>query len=262
MLFWLKKTLGFWLMPLPLCLGAMTLGVLLMLSRRWARTGRRLALGGFLLLLLFSNRFVSRSLIRPLEMHHAAIPDVPAGAAVPARWAASKFIFVLGGGTGYEPGLAANHLLNSTSVARITEGVRLLRLVPDAKLVVSGPIFGPVDSHATVLERTAVSLGIAPGRILRIEHARDTEEEIAAIQKIAGEAPIALVTSAWHMPRAMALCRPLRVDALACPADYYSHTDGQSFISDLGWELPALIRSSLAVRERIGHFWSWLRGTA
>ncbi len=260
MLFWLKKTVGFWLMPLPFCLGAMVLGALLMLSRRWARAGRRLAIGGFGLLLIYSNSFVGRALIKPLEIAYPAVPDLPAGTAVPARLAACRYIVVLGGGNGYAPGLAANHLLSSGALARITEGVRLLRIVPGAKLVVSGPIFGPVESHALVLARTAIALGIDEKRILLVEHARDTEEEAAAVKKLAGDTPVALVTSAWHMPRAMALFRHERIDAVPAPTDYHSVRDSDTFVAGFRWELPALERSTLAVRERLGYLWIWLRG--
>ncbi|MDP3070412.1 MAG: ElyC/SanA/YdcF family protein [Opitutaceae bacterium] len=260
MVYWLKKTLGFWLMPVPFCLGSMTLGLLLMLSRRWTRAGRRLAIGGFALLLVYSNSYVGRTLIKPLETVHPAIPDLPAGTPVPARLAASQFIVVLGGGNGYAPGLAANHLLSSGALARITEAVRLLRVVPDAKLVVCGPIFGPVESHALVLARTAISLGIDEKRIVVIDHARDTEEEAAAVRRLVGGAPVALVTSAWHMPRAAALFRHEGIDALPAPADFHSHRDSDSPAALFRWELPALERSTLAVRERLGYLWIWLRG--
>lgn len=262
MIFWLKKTVGFWLMPLPFCLTVITLGVLLLLSRRWQRAGRWLAFGGFALLLVYSNSFVGRALIKPLEKAYPAVPDLPAGAVVPVRLAASEFIVVLGGGNGYAPGLAANHLISAGALARITEAVRLLRVVPGAKLVVSGPVFGPVESHALVLARTAISLGIDEKRIVQIDHARDTEEEAAAVKKLVGAAPVTLITSAWHMPRAMALFRHERVDALAAPADFHSHRDSDTAAALLRWELPALERSTLTVRERLGYVWIWLRGKA
>ncbi len=260
MLFWFKKTVGFWLMPLPFCLTLMTLGVLLLFLRRWTRAGRWLALGGFALLLVYSNAFVGRALIKPLEAAYPAIPDLPAGTAVPPRLAACRYIVVLGGGNGYAPGLAANHLLSAGALARITEAVRLMRLVPEAKLVVSGPIFGPVESHALVLSRTAIALGLDPGRIVLVEHARDTEEEAAAVRQLAGDTPLALVTSAWHMPRAMTLFRHERIDALPAPTDYHSVRDSDTLAASLRWELPALERSTLAVRERLGSLWLWLRG--
>lgn len=55
---------------MPVSLVTMILRALLLLSAKRVRLGQRLLVGGLLLLLVFSNRFVSRSLIRPLEMRY------------------------------------------------------------------------------------------------------------------------------------------------------------------------------------------------
>ncbi|MEO6244296.1 MAG: ElyC/SanA/YdcF family protein [Opitutaceae bacterium] len=260
MLFWLKKVVGFWLMPLPVAMALMTVGTVLAFSPKRARLGRVFLIGGFLVLLVFSNRFVSRSLIRPLEMHFAPIPELSAPALVPPELAACKFVVVLGGGNGYAPGVTSNNRLSSGSLARIVEAVRILRVLPEARLVVCGPTYGPVDSHATELARTAVALGIAPDRITKLEQGRDTEEEAEAVRQTTGNAPIALVTSAWHLPRAMALFRHFGVKAVPCPTNYLSLSDGDAFVSDFFWDNGGLERSTWALRERIGYLWIWLRG--
>lgn len=261
MLFWLKKFVSYWLMPLPLCLVVMAVGLLLLL--RWekhARLGRALLATGLVLLALFSNKFVSRWLIRPLETRYPPIPEFVAGQPLPANVAACKFVVVLGGGNGLSPGMAAPNLLSSSALSRVVEAVRILNAVPDAKLIVSGPKSGPRPSHATVLARAAQTLGVTPERIIHVDNAHDTEDEAAATRRLAGDAPVALVTSAWHMPRAMALCRNAGVNAVACPSDYRSHADDPFAFDDLLCEADALGRSTLAVRERIGYLWIWLRG--
>lgn len=260
MLFWLKKVAGFWLMPLPLAMALMTLGTLLLFSAKRARLGRRLLVGGFAVLLVFSNRCVSRSLIRPLEMRYPPIPELAAPAVVPADLAACKFVVVLGGGNGYAPGVTSNNRLSSGSLARIVEAVRILRALPDAKLIVCGPTYGPVDSHATELARAAIALGIAAERIGKLENGRDTEEEAETVHRTVGDVPIALVTSAWHLPRAMTLFGHFGVKAVPCPTNYLSLSDGESFVSDLLWDNGGLERSTWALRERIGFLWIWLRG--
>ncbi len=260
MLFWLKKVVGFWLMPLPVAMALMTAGALLVFSAKKARVGRGLLLGGFFVLLVFSNRFVSRSLIRPLEMRYPPIPELAPSAPVPPELAACKFVVVLGGGNGYAPGVTSNNRLSSGSLARIVEAVRILRVLPGAQLVVCGPTYGPVDSHATELARTAVALGVAPDRIIKLERGKDTEEEVGGIRHTVGDSPIALVTSAWHLPRAMALCRHFGVPAVPCPTNYLSLSDGDAVVSDFFWDNGGLERSTWALRERIGFLWIWLRG--
>ena len=260
MLFWLKKLVGFWLMPLPLAMTLMTVGAVLSFNAKRVRLGRRLLLGGLVVLLVFSNRWVSRNLIRPLEMRYAPIPELISGAAVPPELALRKFVVVLGAGNGYAPGVASNNRLSSGALARITEAVRLLRVLPEAKLVVCGPAYGPVDSHATELARTAIALGFPAERIVKLEQGADTEEEAEHVRRLVGEAPVALVTSAWHLPRAMALFRHNGVNALPCPTNYLSLADGDSFVSDLLWDTGGLERSNWALHERLGFLWIWLRG--
>jgi len=238
----------------------MLAGVALIYWTRHGRAGRGALATGLTLLILFSNKRVSRWLIRPLESRYPAIPELVAARGVPADLAACQFVIVLGGGNGFSPGMAANNLLSSGSLARIVEGVRLLRHVSHARLVVSGPGGPKRETHATVLARTAQTLGIPAERILYIDQARDTEEEAIAARRLPGDTPVALVTSAWHMPRAMALFRHAGLRAIPCPADYTTHAGDDADFSDLLCDVSSLERSTLAVRERIGYFWIWLRG--
>lgn len=256
----LKSLLGYWLMPLPFCVAAMVAGLLMTRCACCARTGRFVFGVGFGLLLLFGNGYVSRWLIRPLETKYKAIPELPAGTAIPPELAACRFVVVLGGGNGDGPGVSANNLLSASARARLVEGVRLLRVLPEAKLILSGPAQGRRDSHATVMGRTAIALGLAPERIVTIDEARDTEAEATAVRRRVQETPVALVTSAWHLPRAAALFRNAGVYALPCPADFTAHARDPFQFEDLFWRTSALERSTYAVRERLGFLWSWLRG--
>src|SRR4051812_12513507 len=99
MFFWLKKLIAFWLMPLPFCLAAMMVGALLTFSPKRRRAGRMILLGAVVLLMLFSNKFVSKWLIRPLETRYPAMPEFVSGGPIPPELAACRYIVVLGGGT-------------------------------------------------------------------------------------------------------------------------------------------------------------------
>lgn len=262
MLFGLKKFISFWLMPLPLCVTVIVVGILLARSAKRARLGRALVVAGAILLILFSNKFVSRWLIRPLEARYPAVPEFTANAPLPANLAACRFVVVLGGGNGGSPHMSAINLLSSSAVARVAEAVRILRALPEAKLIVSGPRSASGESHATVLARAAQELGIAADRVIYIDNAHDTEDESRAVQRIAHGGKVALVTSAWHLPRAVALFRSAGLDPLPCPSDYRTHVHDDLNFDDFLWEVGALERSTLAIRERIGYFWIWVRGKA
>jgi uncharacterized SAM-binding protein YcdF (DUF218 family) len=238
----------------------MIIGLILTRWTKRARLGRALLITGLALLMLFSNKFVSRWLIRPMEQRYPPMPEFVAGAPLPAELAGCRFVVVLGGGNGLGPG-SANNLLSTSALSRIVEGVRLVHALPGAKLIVSGPgdvAKGP--THAEVLARTAEMLGIARERILKIENGRDTEEEAQAVRRLAGTSRVAVVTSAWHLPRAVALFRSAGIDPVPCPADFTFHPDDAVHFHDFLWEIESLERSTWAMRERIGYLWIWLRG--
>jgi uncharacterized SAM-binding protein YcdF (DUF218 family) len=260
MFFWLKKSVSFWLMPLPLCLVLVVLGVWGWRKSKTPRRGRRLIGAGLLLLALCSNGLVSELLVRPLEERYPALPELGSNATPPAALARCQFVVVLGGGNGNSPALPALSQLSTSALGRITEGVRVLRALPHARLIVSGP--GPLGelTHAETLARAAISLGVDPSRLVRIETARDTEDEAEEVRRIVGQAPVALVTSAWHMPRAMALFRHAGVNALPCPTDYLLKSRPARLGAAFSFGPENLERTTSAWRERVGQLWIGLRG--
>jgi uncharacterized SAM-binding protein YcdF (DUF218 family) len=262
MAFWLKKAVTFVLTPL-------SVSVLLVLAGLWLlgqpqrerrRLGRGLVAAGLLLLLVFSNNQVSIWLARPLERQYAPVGEITADTAVPPALARCRYIVVLGGGQGDAASLSAASQLSTSALGRITEGVRLLRLVPDARLIVSGPGERDRPSHATTLARAAISLGAPADRIVKIEQAHDTEEESHAVRALIGDAPVALVTSAWHLPRAAALFRQAGVDILPCPADFLAKSGDEWHADTLLCDSDSLARSTYALHEYLGRAWLWLRG--
>ncbi|MGD1031475.1 MAG: ElyC/SanA/YdcF family protein [Opitutaceae bacterium] len=260
MLFWLKKSIAYWLMPFPVCLVLIVAAWLLLRSEKRARVGRRLLAAAAAILLLLGNATVSTWLVRPLETVYPAIPEIGSADPVPPELEACKFVVVLGGGFGDTAGLSATNQLSASALARIVEAVRLLRVLPGAGLIVSGPAEEARPSLASVLAQAAVSLGIERDRIILIDTARDTEDESNAVKAIAGESRVALVTSAWHMPRAAALFREARVEALPCPADFSARPNPEFSLRDLGWDVESLERSTYAIHERLGILWLLIRG--
>ena len=261
-MFLLKKIISYWLMPLPLCLALLACGLVLLRFGRHPRLGRRLLLAAVVLLALFSNRFVSTHLLRPLEERYPAIPEFAAGGPAPEPIEGCRFVAVLGGGHSDMSGLSATSQLSTSALARAVEAVRIARVLPGARLILSGPGAGGRPSLASVSARAAESLGVSPERIVLVETARDTEEESLAVARLSGGARVALVTSAWHMPRSAGLFRKAGVVFVPCPADFVSRADVRFRWFDLGWDSESLERSTLAVHEYLGLLWLWLRGAA
>jgi uncharacterized SAM-binding protein YcdF (DUF218 family) len=257
--FWLKKVVSFWLMPVPLCAVLLAAGLALVWPARRPRAARLVFVIAGCLFLLFSDRAVSVLLLRPLEQRFPAVPEAFPGRP-PAAVAGCRFIVVLGGGHSDTDTLPAIGQLSTSALARVTEGVRLLRLLPGARLLVSGPGTPGRPTHASILARAAQSLGVDPDRIERIETALDTEDESHEVARRVGAERVALVTSAWHMPRAVALFRKAGVDFVACPTDFVARSAPGLHWMDFAWDSESLERSTLAVHERLGLLWLHLRG--
>lgn len=262
MLFALKKFVSYFLMPLQFSVGLILVGALLGLAARRARLGRILVFTGLGLLIGLSHKQVGMALLRPLESRYAAIPDVAPGAPLPADLAACRAVVVLGGGHADTPGLAASHRLSASALARAAEGARIARLLPQARLICSGPGQPGRPSHAALVATAIAGLGIDPGRIDLIADARDTEEEADALAARFGTAPIAVVTSAWHMPRTVALLRRHGLNVVPCPADFAARPNPDFRWNDWTCDLSGLERSTKAIYEYLGLTWARLRGRA
>jgi uncharacterized SAM-binding protein YcdF (DUF218 family) len=258
--FWLKKLVSFFLMPLPLCLALLVAGLFISRRGRHPVLVRRLLAVATVLLLVFSNRYLSIRLLRPLEDRYPAIPEMAPWAPVQDTIAGCSYVVVLGGGHSEMPGVSATGRLSTSALARVVEAVRILGNVPGARLIVSGPGEPGRQTHASVLAHAAESLGVRPERIILIDTARDTEDESFAVARLVEGKRIALVTSAWHMPRAAHLFRKAGVDVVPCPADFVSRGYIHMGWNIFAWDSESLGRSTLAVHETIGLLWLRLRG--
>jgi uncharacterized SAM-binding protein YcdF (DUF218 family) len=115
---------------------------------------------------------------------------------------------------------------------RITATVELARKYPNTRIIFTGgnaSLFENVISEAAIAVRTFVALGIAPDRITAEEQSRNTIENAVFSRLIAQPKPgerWLLVTSASHMPRAMAVFRAADFPVEAYPVDYRTRGPG------------------------------------
>ena len=262
MLFWLKKALTAPFLPLYFALFTGAFGSILLWTKR-QKFGRALVTASALSLAIFSNKGVALLLLGSLETRYAPIPEAHTATNLTAQIAACRTIVVLGGGHSDTTELSRVNQLSSSSLGRLTEAVRLAHLLPEAKLIVSGYNGPKTLSHAQILAEAAVSLGIAPERIIRLDNTRDTDDEAQELARRLGHEPFLIVTSAWHMPRSMALCEHAGLHPIAAPADFRQRPGEQNTASPfLSWDLGALEISTKAIHERLGFFWAHLRGRA
>jgi uncharacterized SAM-binding protein YcdF (DUF218 family) len=260
-MFMLKKLVASFLYPVPLCLELLILGLFFLWVTQRQRLGKILVTLGTVLLLLLSSSFISSGLLTPLEHRYPALlhPETIAWEG-PHPATSPKWIVVLGGGHVSDPRLPPNSQIVGTALSRVVEGVRLYKAIPGSKLLLSGGGgYDPIP-EAEVLARIAVLLGAKPQDILLEPDSRDTADEAEIIAKMIGRKKFILVTSAAHMPRAMALFKKCGLRPLPAPTDYLDRQAQGFSLGSFSPRAVSLEQVETAVHEYLGLAWAWLRG--
>ena len=218
MFFYLAKVLWFLLQPSTLIALLIAYGSILIWTG-WARWGRRFVSAGAILLLIAGLSPLGNALILPLEDRFPRTnldqPPPPTG------------FIVLGGAEDRLVGTARKAPTLNEAGERIVETVMLARKFPEAKIAFSGGDAGILyssGSEAIGAQRLLTEMGVAPDRLILESDARDTYENAVYLKAELGKLGLlgpgkrwVLITSAYHMPRAMASFRQagLRCRALA-----------------------------------------------
>lgn len=141
---------------------------------------------------------------------------------------------------------------------RVLDGAALANRFPRAKLAIAGGVFleGTALSDVGLTSDAWQRLGIAPGRIVRIDRTKDTCANATGVNALRLPRPILLVTSAAHMPRSVACFRAAGIEPLVYPVDYRAIAPGRSI---LGYT-QNIQRADFALHEWIGLAYYRLRG--
>jgi uncharacterized SAM-binding protein YcdF (DUF218 family) len=253
-MFLFKKLVAPFLMPVPFCLALVLVGLLLLWYTRRQKAGRRLAAAGAVALLLLGYGAVSGRLLATLERRHAPVADASV-AAGRVHW-----VVVLGGGSSSDSGLPAAMRLSEGSLARLVEGVRLQRQLPGGRLLLSGgAVFGSAADSET-MRALAVGLGVDSSTLDLDPVSPDTETQAEVVRARLGSEEFFLVTSASHMPRALALFRKAGTNPIPAPTHFLTQKDRGFAPSDLFPSAGGLRRAEATVYEYLGLAWAKVRG--
>jgi uncharacterized SAM-binding protein YcdF (DUF218 family) len=253
-MFLFKKIIAPFFMPLPLCLVLLVVGLLLLWFTRRQRAGKLLASAGALALVLCGYGFASDGLLRSLERRYAPVTSAQAsGHAV--RW-----IVVLGGGSSADEQLPPAARLSEASLARVVEGVRLQRQLPGSRLLLSGgSVFGS-GTDAGTMQALALELGVEPGALALDSDSPDTESQAQVVKAQLGGEEFFLVTSASHMPRAVALFKKAGTNPLPAPTHFLAQGNKGLAPGDFFPGTGGLRKAETSVYEYLGMGWARLRG--
>lgn len=256
MFFFLSKILDIFLSPLTWVLLLATLGLLAPRWPRLERPLRRAGLAALALVYLLSTELVANAIWRALEAPPLTTlrPDVTYDAVV-----------VLGG-------MLDDRAMRTYGVVGYNDNVDRLIAARDVlargqarKALLSGGDANPAEQglvEAQVLARQLQDWGIDPGRLVVEDVSRNTRENAVESAKIArreGWQSVLVITSAFHMPRALGCFRAvgLPVDTLA--VDLRSDRAPKS-LNDLLPRTHALHTSAAALRELAGRVIYRVRG--
>ncbi|MFN7009487.1 MAG: YdcF family protein [Allorhizobium sp.] len=166
-------------------------------------------------------------------------------------------MIVLGGAFETEVTTARGGIEMNQAADRFVEALRLARAHPQSIILVSGgdgSLSGVYEGDAVASARFFETFGIGPERLVRETASRTTSENVdnsRAILSERGMSHCLLITSAFHMPRAVGLFRTAGITVTPWPTDY--RTSGRVTLG-LDFTQPTLNaqQTATAVREWIG----------
>lgn len=202
-------------------------------------------LGASALLWALSVSPVSDRLLAGLERAHP-VPPPPGGDA----------IVLLGGGIHEEAtDLTGTGTLADEVALRIVDAARLHRRTGLPVVCSGGNPSRPEFPEARVLRRILVDLGVPADRIVAEEESRTTRENAlrtAALCRERGFRRPYLVTSAFHMPRAVSDFARAGLAVIPAPAGRRTWEGKRYRAGDILPNAATLRASAIALRERIG----------
>ncbi|MFB9142867.1 envelope biogenesis factor ElyC [Vibrio artabrorum] len=249
-MFELKKVVSSLLMPLPAMLILAFLGLALVMFTTKRKTGCLVTLSALCGIFLIAFQPVSSQLLMPMERQHTAF--LPIDDTV-------DYVMVLGSGHVVDDQIPPTSELSRTGLMRLTEGIRILRLYPGAKLILSGYGGGTEVSNARMMAKVALSLGVSKPDIILLETAKDTWEEARQAAAFVKNKKMILVTSASHMSRALNEFHNAGINPLPAPTNYLAQ---EGIVEPWNKYMPKALYLEQTERywhERMGLIWQGLR---
>lgn len=203
----------------------------------------------WLILTVGGNSWVSNRLIGSLETPYSNVE--------PFQNDKLEVLIVLGGGTDTAPNGVAQ--LGPTG-DRLILAARLYHAGKVKRIIVSGVRPVPLQAHQRhYFEESSVilkGLNVPAEHIVELPAGSDTSGELRALEEWIGDqslGPIGVLTSAWHMKRAILLAKRLEINVRPIPANFLSQPDrfDVAQIIPTAWSLQA---SKLAIKEWLGRW--------
>ncbi|MDA0147190.1 envelope biogenesis factor ElyC [Vibrio sp. LaRot3] len=252
-MFELKKVVSSLLMPLPAMLIIGFLGLMLIMFTRKQKTGCFVVLFSFIGIFLISFQPVASRLLAPIERQYTGF--LPVDKSI-------DYVMVLGSGHVVDDQIPPTSELSRTALMRLAEGIRILRIYPGSKLILSGYSGGSEVSNARMMAKVALALGVSKSDIILLETAKDTWEEARQAAAFVQRKELVLVTSASHMQRALNEFHAAGMQPYPAPTNYLAQNEIHQFWSKYTPKAIYLEQTERYWHETLGTAWQSLRDWA
>lgn len=249
-MFELKKVVSSLLMPLPAMLILAFLGLALVMFSTKRKTGCLVILTSLCGIFLISFQPLSSRLLMPLEREYSVF--LPVDKSI-------DYVMVLGSGHVVDDQIPPTSELSRTGLMRLNEGIRIMRMYPGAKLILSGYGGGSQVSNARMMAKVALALGVSKPEIILLETAKDTWEEARQAAAFVQNKKVVLVTSASHMKRALYEFNSAGIEPLPAPTNFLAHKEIHQPWSKYAPKAVYLEQTERYWHETMGLIWQRLR---
>ena len=246
MYFIVSKTLLFFTLPSNLLILLAIVGAAMLFTKR-VQAGRALLFVSMLAIVVLGLSPLSRVLFHVLE---SRFPTWNASGPAPTGF------IILGGAIDPDTSAARHDIALTDAAERLSVVPELARRYPAARIIYtggSGSLFGgPLE--ATYAAQLLESFGIPSQRIETEARSRNTLENAIYTKAIAAPKPgerWVMITSAFHMPRAMAAFRAVGFEVEAFPVDWQTG-DGAALLWPFRSFVDGLSYTDTAAREFVG----------
>jgi uncharacterized SAM-binding protein YcdF (DUF218 family) len=215
--YYVSKVVWFFATPSNLLISLILVGLILALFKRLRTIGIGLSLVFTLATLALGLLPIASYILVPLEERFPSFSD-------DGRPVAG--IILLGGSVEASDSISRGSIVANESAERVLDTITLAHRYPTARILISGgggTVFGDGAAEAPIIANYFKSIGIDPARILIDDRSRTTAENAAYSRELAkpqeGERWL-LVTSAWHMPRAVGVFEKAGFPVTPYPVDF------------------------------------------
>ncbi len=221
--------------------------------RKKHRPARHLLFTALAWLALISTSPLPDFLLNTLECQYPPLTNV---SAIQADSDAPLYIIVLGAGHTSNPALPLTQQLSETVMQRLLEAVRLHQLLPNSKLVTSGPMGRQSESQAAVVRKAAMHFGVSPENIDTLSRTSNTLDEARHFRERFGTGQrVVVVTDAVHIPRAMQCFRLSGLEPIAAPTHFVLKEEKSMRRINLIPESSNIMKMEQVVHEYLGMVW-------